>query len=120
MKNNQTQSRSIRFAENAIQVEAADSQILSALDSHLVHCLGEGKSLVAQYQVQAGEEADKFSILRDGEDFQSNIKFEQVLFHLMQDGLTQLNGEPKSHLIFHAAGLAYQERGLLLCGKSGS
>lgn len=92
--------------------------VLDAVDTHFKHCLSEEENLVAQYQVRA--EGEAFSILRNGEEFQSNIKFEQVLFHLMQDGLTQLNGAPKSHLIFHAAALASQNRGLLMCGKSGS
>ena len=38
----------------------------------------------------------------------------------MQDGLFQLNGAPKTHLIYHAAALAYDEQGVMLCGRSGS
>lgn len=112
--------RIIQFSNSGIKLSLTSDEVLELVDAHFKHCLGDEEKIVAQYQVRTGEEADKFSLLRDGTDLQSNIKLGEVLFHLMQDGLTQLNGALKSHLIFHAAALAYQDRGLLMCGKSGS
>ncbi len=38
----------------------------------------------------------------------------------MQDSVTQLNGISTTELIFHAAALAHEDNGLILCGQSGS
>lgn len=112
-------SRIIHFADSAIKINIASPEILEAVDVHFAHCIGEDKDVIGEYQVEVEEEAG-FSIQKDGEIFMSDLTSEQVLFHLMQDGLTVLNGESKTNLVFHAAALAHQDRGLLLCGKSGS
>lgn len=112
-------SRIIQFAGKAIKINTASPEILQAVDVHFAHCLGMDQVVVSEYQVGSGQEAG-FFIQKDGVLFASNFTAEQVLFHLMQDGLTTLNGESETNLIFHAATLSYQERGLLLCGKSGS
>src|SRR5688572_645043 len=112
-------SRIIQFADHAIKFNIASSEILEAVDIHFAHCLGEEQTVISEYQVEAGQEAG-FSIQKDGELFMLELTSEQVLFHLMQDGLTTLNGASGTNLIFHAAALSYQERGLLLSGKSGS
>ena len=118
MNSLRTDTRFIRFAENTIKLEVNVPGILDIVDVHFAHCMGEGQSVVAEYQILAEEEA--FSVLRDGETFQSTVTAEQVLYQLMQDGLFQLNGAPKTHLIYHAAALAYDEQGVMLCGRSGS
>ena len=119
MTTNSMNTRIVKFAGNAIRFDTDHLQVLAAVDTHFKHCFGVDESVIAEYQVRAGGEAD-FTVSLDGAEIQSNISLEQVLFHLMQDGLTQLNGAASDDLIFHAAGLAFQDRGLLLCGKSGS
>src|SRR5436190_21414781 len=112
-------SRIIQFADHAIKFNTTSLEILEAVDVHFAHCRGEDQTIVSEYQVEGSQEAG-FSTQKDGVLFASDLTVEQVLFYLMQDGLTTLNGESKTNLIFHAAALSYQERGLLLCGKSGS
>jgi hypothetical protein len=112
-------SRIIQFADHAIKFNIASPEILGAVDVHFAHCLGGEQNVISEYQVEAGREAG-FSIQKNGESFISNLTIGQTLFHLMQDGLTVLNGESTTSLIFHAAALSFGERGLLLCGKSGS
>jgi hypothetical protein len=120
MNSSAINSRFVTFAGNSIKFEFLDApQILEAVVTHFAHCLGEDKNVVAAYQVRAGEDASRFSLHRNGEPFQSNVTAEQVLYQLMQDGLFQLNGAPKTNLIYHTAALTYKEQGLLLCsGKS--
>jgi hypothetical protein len=112
-------TRVVQFAGNAIQFDVEHPDILAAIDAHFKHCLGVAESVLARYQVRAEGEA-VFSVSRDDVMLQSNMKLEQVLFLLMQDGLTKLNGAASADLVFHSAALAYENRGLLLCGKSGS
>lgn len=112
-------TRMVQFAGNAIQFDVDHPGILAAVDEHFAHCFGVDETVLAKYQVRVEGEA-VFSIVLNGEEFQSNLNFDQVLFHLMQDGLTKLNGAATTDLIFHSAALAYQDRGLLMCGKSGS
>lgn len=112
-------SRLVQFAGNTVQLQVDDESILAAIDAHFEHCLGLGEPVIAEYQVRAEGDAF-FSVLCDGVTLQSNMKLEQVLFLLMQDGLTRLNGAASADLVFHSAALAYENRGLLLCGKSGS
>jgi hypothetical protein len=61
-----------------------------------------------------------FAVSLDGGDLFSNLTQEQVLFHLMQDAIPRLNGASTTGLIIHAAALAQRDRGLILCGQSGS
>jgi hypothetical protein len=115
----------VQFAGHTIKFDIKSPELLSLIDTHFAHCLGGDENLVAEYQVQAGVEPlpdgqAQFSISKDGAELAANIDLEGVLFQLMQDGLTQLNGASSTHMVFHAAGLALDERGLILCGKSGS
>ena len=116
----ETDTRFVAFAGNSIKLELNDPDLLEAVDAHFKHCLGVDENVVAEYSVRAGEDGSQFSLQRNGDPFQSNITTEQVLYQLMQDGLFQLNGAPKTDLIYHAAALAYDEQGVMLCGKSGS
>ncbi len=50
----------------------------------------------------------------------SQARFEAVLQFLMQETLTRLIGASDTHLIYHAAALALNGKGVMLCGKSGS
>jgi hypothetical protein len=107
----------VQFAGSAIRFDTAHPGLLTAIHTHFQHCLTDSGEVIAAYQIASVSDAG-FSIARDGVVL-SRLDFEAVLRHLMQDGLTQLNGASKTHLIFHAAALAHGDRGLILCGKSG-
>jgi hypothetical protein len=119
MKNSKTNTRFIQFADHSVKFESDSPDLLESVDIHFAHCLGGNENLVGEYQVKSAAES-KFNILRDGEEYQSDLTMERVLFNLMQDGLTKLNGAAETNMIFHAAGLALDDRGLWLCGRSGS
>jgi hypothetical protein len=48
------------------------------------------------------------------------MNYDHVLWLLMQDIVTRLNGTSTTDLVFHAAALAIDHRGIILCGQSGS
>lgn len=112
-------SRLIHFAGNTVRFSLDNERLLAEVDTHFENCLGEGGPIIADYKIATVSDVE-FSISLNGSDLFSKINFEQVLFYLMQDGITQLNGTSTTELIFHAAALSYLNRGLILCGQSGS
>jgi hypothetical protein len=102
----------VHFAGSRIRFDTPHPGLLTAIHTHFRHCLTEGGDVIASYQVASAADSD-FSITRDGSELPSRLSFEAALRHLMQDGLTQLNGASKTHLIFHAAALADADRGVL-------
>ena len=114
-----TNSLLVHFAGNTITFDSDHAGLTKAINSHFKKCIGPNGPIIANYKITALNDIE-FSISRNGSDLFSNINFEQVLFHFMQDGLTQLNGAPTAELVFHAGALAYDDQGLILCGKSGS
>lgn len=111
--------RLVHFAGNTIRFSADHAGILAVTDTHFKNCLGKEGPIIADYKITTVSDTD-FSISRNGSDLFSKISFDQVLFQLMQDGLTQLNGASTTELVFHAAALSHLDHGLILCGKSGS
>lgn len=125
MNHSKTNLRFVHFADNTIKFDIESPHLLAVVDAHFAHCFGGNENIVAEYQIRmmkdtASSGDSLFFISKDGDEIFSKLSFEQVLFHLMQDGLTQLNGASATQLIFHTAALAHQDSGLLLCGKSGS
>jgi hypothetical protein len=115
----QTSGRLVNFAGNTIQFDTDHAGLLEEVDTHFKNCLGESGPIIAEYKITTLSDTE-FSIALNGSDLFSRLNFEQVLFCLMQDGITQLNGTSTTDLIFHAAALSYLDRGLILCGQSGS
>jgi hypothetical protein len=115
----QTSDRLVHFAGNTIRFSADYAGLLAAVDTHFKNCLGENGPILADYKITTLSDTE-FSVTLNGSDLFSRLNFEQVLFYLMQDGITQLNGASATELVFHAAALAHLDRGLILCGKSGS
>jgi hypothetical protein len=115
----QTSGRLVHFAGNTIYLGIDHAGILAAVDTHFKNCLGENGPVIADYKITTLNDTE-FSVSLDGSDLFSRLNFEHVLFYLMQDGLTQLNGTASMELVFHAAALAHLDRGLILCGQSGS
>ena len=109
----------VHFAGNTITFDSDHAGLTKAINTHFKNCIGPNGPIIANYKITALNDIE-FSISRNGGDLFSNINFEQVLFHFMQDGLTQLNGASTTELVFHAGALARDDRGLILCGKSGS
>jgi hypothetical protein len=108
----------VQFAGSTIRFDTAHPGLLTAINTHFQYCLTDRGEVIAAYQIASASDAG-LSIAREGEVSPRTFDFEAALRHLMQDGLTQLNGASKTHLIFHAAALADADRGVILCGKSG-
>jgi hypothetical protein len=108
----------VHFAGNTVRFSSDHTGILKALETHFKYCLGEDGSVVANYEITTMSETD-FSVSYNGSDLFSNINSDQVLWYLMQDSITQLNGASKAGIVLHAAALSHRDDGLILCGQSG-
>lgn len=111
--------RLVHFAGNTVSLSIDHAGLLEVVDAHFKNCLGEDGPIIADYKITTVSDTE-FSVSRDGSDLFSKINFDQVLWHLMQDAIAQLNGISTTHLVFHAAALSHLDRGLILCGQSGS
>jgi len=109
----------VQFAGNAICFNSDDSKILKSLTIHFKNCIGAGFPVIVNYEISA-HMGNNFSARVGNDVLFSNCNIESSLWQLMQDALLKLNGASKTELIFHAAALAQQEHGVMLCGKSGS
>ncbi|MBI5824237.1 MAG: hypothetical protein HZB18_09440 [Chloroflexi bacterium] len=115
----QTSGRLVHFAGNTVRFNSDHAGFLAAVDAHFKNCLGEDGPIIAEYKITTLRDSD-FSVSLNGSDLFSKINFDQLLWHLMQDSITQLNGTSTTELVFHAAALAHDDNGLILCGQSGS
>jgi hypothetical protein len=114
-----TSGRLVHFAGNTVRFISDHACILKAVETHFKYCLGENGPIIANYKIITVSETD-FSVSINGSDLFSEITYDQVLWHLMQEGIAQLNGASITGLVFHAAALAHNDNGLILCGQSGT
>lgn len=114
-----TSGRLVHFAGNTVRFSSDHTGILKAVETHFKYCVGEDGPLIANYKITTANETD-FSLSINGSDLISKITYDQVLWHLMQEGIAQLNGASITGLVFHSAALAHDDNGLILCGGSGS
>ena len=109
----------IQFGDNTALVYC-DAQVLyRSLHRHFRHCLGDTGSVVVTYQV-ATEEDLAVQLRRDDELLYRGRQSLHLIEHLMHELTLALTTSCQQHLVFHAAGLACGESGLILCGGSGS
>ena len=109
----------VHFAGNTARFSSDHAGILEALKTHFKYCIGEDGPVVASYKITALNETD-FSVSANDADLFSKFKYDQVLWYLMQDSTSRLNGAARAGLVFHAAALSHRDTGLILCGSSGS
>ncbi len=110
----------VEFAGNSVRFHSADSQLLDTIATHFRHCAGSGAApVIADYEVTALA-VDRFSARLDGSDLFQDLDRPSALVHLMQAAITRLNGAATEALIFHAAALALDGQGLILCGRTHS
>ena len=114
-----TGGRQVHFGGNCVRISSDSPAIFNTLAAHFRHCSAETGRVIAQYHITAITETC-FSISVDGSVFYPELTFEQVLWSLMQDGITRLNGTCVTDPIFHAAALENAGSGVILCGQSGS
>lgn len=115
----------VRFGDHSAFIECADLPVRQLLEQSLSHCL---TPLAHVDEVTPAELTYFIASTADGK---VQLQRSQLLLycgsspaHLIQrlvhDLASLLAAQSHQSLVFHAAGLAWAERGLMICGQSGS
>jgi hypothetical protein len=109
----------IRFGGNTALVRCDHPALHELLCRHFCHCLGATEPEVASYLASV-EQDRTLRLQRDSELLYHGPQPTALVEYLMQDLTETLTASCRSHLVFHAAGLAHDGDGLVICGESGS
>jgi hypothetical protein len=110
----------IRFGDVAARIYCEDLGLRRSLRHHFHHCQGETASAVLTYRITT-DEASVTHLRHDGDEYLYRGRHSPYLIqHLIHELTKALAGRCRDHLVFHAAGLACGENGLILFGGSGS
>ena len=111
----------IEFCGNTVELNCPEGDLRDTLKRLLVHCLVDNgsKQVVSTYHVSMPE-PEQVRVERDGEEVYNGRLAGWVVLYVLQNLTSALTGNCRQALNFHSAGLAWQEKGILLCGASGS
>jgi hypothetical protein len=109
----------IQFGDNAALVDCDSQALCRSLRQHFRHCLGNTASVVATFEVTS-DEGLEVQLRRDDAVLYRGRESPYLIQHLIHALTTALTDHCQEHMVFHAAGLACGERGLILFGGSGS
>jgi hypothetical protein len=112
-------TRYIHFADTIVAIHCRESPLQTEIDRHLHHCLGEPGAAAVEYNLSTSEPYP-YQLRRAGSLLYRGGDRTLVFERLLQDLTMMLITHGRRHLIFHAAGVAAQGRGLILAGLSGS
>ena len=121
MMSDQASDLLVSFGGHTLKVVSDNPQIATAMQTHLCHCRSEGGilELVTEFSVKSSGDS-KFTISADGEPLFSNHRYDLTLQALMTELISRLVAVCERGLVFHAAALAWEDNGLILCGQSRS
>ncbi len=111
---------SVNFDGHSVRICCDRPYIYGLLREHLAGSLSEDMpNALSEFQI-IGSTTGFFSVLEQGSRVARALPLEALLQFLMQEILTRLNAACDKGPLFHAASIADNEGGILLCGKSGS
>ncbi len=108
----------VGFCGNRIDVYLNDAGLQAELQQQLKHCLVDDGPLVSTYRVTLYEK-NKIRIECDEEVAYDGINSSWSLLFLIQHLTSSLTGKCVDALNFHAAGIAWEDKGIILCAGSG-
>lgn len=111
----------VSFGRHTLRVDSDSLQISTALQNHLRHCRadGLGTDLITEFFVKDIGES-KFMISENGSVLFPEVEYDFTLQALMTELISRLVAVCDQGMVLHAAALDWQEKGVILCGKSSS
>ena len=112
----------VQFAGSAVLIDCADPAVCRPVLEHLDHCRGGDLAATplpaSRFRIEAEDER-AYRLLRDGAIVCAGLTASDAAVRLVYEVTLALAAECRSHLVFHAAGLARDGQGVILCGESG-
>lgn len=109
----------VQFCRSTARIQCDDADLSALLTGYFRHCLGQQPfPVVVRYQLTHDETA--WYIQRDDQPAYDVPTPTLAYMHVALDVVAKLVNRCSQHTIFHAAGLARDERGIVLCGQSDS
>ncbi len=112
----------IHFCQNIVQIWCDDANLRQQLEQYFRHCLAKSKadvSVVAQYRlVQAP--SNQWEVWCDDQLVHIAPETFFVFIYITHDIMAKLTVACNKRLVFHAAGVALDDRGVILCAASDS
>jgi energy-coupling factor transporter ATP-binding protein EcfA2 len=111
----------IKFGTMRVDILCDSAPLYELMMRHLYYCLCPESINTSPSTVFRIESAgDSYTLLRDDQPLYRNIASDTLPVILMNDVITGLIAPCADAMIFHAAGLALNDKGIVLCGASGS
>jgi hypothetical protein len=113
---------SIQFGTNSALIECDDAPLRHWLAHHFRHCLtppGAKQTLLITYRV-IPTAAGLLELWGNDKVLYRGPSSFHIYVYLTRDVMLKLATGNRHHLVFHAAGLAHNDRGIILCGQAGS
>lgn len=104
----------VGFVGTAVTIQCDDPDLYTLIRQYFQHCLSENQTPIAQYDIREN------SLYLDDECLRTAVDPVCLLEPWLQHMMEQLITANCQHLVLHAAGLVWQDQGVLLCGVSGS
>lgn len=109
----------VQFGDSAALIWCDDLTLRRSLSQYFCHCFGNTAPVVATYQITATKNGE-LQLRRDEKLLQPIPSLSYVFTYLTRDIVAKLVTRDQQRLVFHAAGLAHGQKGLILCGPPGS
>jgi len=111
----------VSFGGHTLRVDSDSPQISTAMQTHLHHCRvnGQETDLITKFTVTDIDES-AFMVSENDSALFPRLSYDLTLQMLMTELISRLVAVCDRGLVLHAAALAWQGNGLILCGKSSS
>jgi IS1 family transposase len=110
----------IQLGNSAVLVGCDDHALRQSLNRQFRHCRGGHAPEKTTYRIDRADADHRWQLLRDGWLLYRSSSSIEIINRLMQDMTLMLIKHCSDQMLFHAAGLAKGNDGLILCGASGS
>lgn len=113
----------VQFGQSTVAITCHEAEISESLGRYFRHCLSskaQAKHPIATYDITPTD-GPKFQLWRNGELVQpAGVEPDHIFGYLTYDVMARLVGHARDMLVFHAAGVALNDVGVILAARSGS
>lgn len=110
----------IQFCERIVRIQGADPTLHRLLSRYFRHCLATNETTAPAAVYHIVEQDNQWQVWFKDKLIHAAPEPFYIFMFLTRSVTAKLVTGCENHLVFHAAGLAAQDHGLILCGQSNS